>query len=41
MYQFASPETKRETGQWWTSKPLGVYVPPLTLQDLQRPGLSP
>ena len=41
MYQFASPEMKRETGQWWTSKPLGVYVPPLTLQDLQRPGLSP
>ena len=41
MYQFATPEIKRETGQWWTSKPLGVYVPPLTLQDLQYPGLSP
>jgi len=40
MYQFATPEMKRKTGQWWTSKPLGVYVPPLTLQDLQRPGLS-
>jgi hypothetical protein len=32
---------KRETGQWWTSKPLGVYVPPLTLQDLQAPDQTP
>ena len=41
LYQFATPELKRKTGQWWTSKPLGVYVPPLTLQDLQYPGLAP
>jgi hypothetical protein len=41
MYQFTTPEMRRETGQWWTSKPLGVYVPPLTLQDLLAPGQSP
>jgi predicted DCC family thiol-disulfide oxidoreductase YuxK len=40
-YQFTTPEEKRKTGQWWTSKPLGIYVPPVTLQDLQYPGLSP
>jgi predicted DCC family thiol-disulfide oxidoreductase YuxK len=40
-YQFATPELKRETGQWWTRKPLGIYVPPLTLQDFQNPGSSP
>jgi len=36
-YKFSTPGVKRETGQWWTSKPLGVYVPPLTLQDFQHP----
>lgn len=36
-YKFSTPAVKRETGQWWTSKPLGVYVPPLTLQDFQHP----
>jgi predicted DCC family thiol-disulfide oxidoreductase YuxK len=36
-YKFSTPAVKRETGQWWTSKPLGVYVPPLTLQDFQPP----
>jgi predicted DCC family thiol-disulfide oxidoreductase YuxK len=40
-YQFATPQLKRERGQWWTSKPLGIYVPPLTLQDLQYSTLAP
>jgi predicted DCC family thiol-disulfide oxidoreductase YuxK len=40
-YQFAAPEMKRKTGQWWTRKPLGIYVPPVTLQDFQRPGSPP
>jgi hypothetical protein len=40
-YQFAAPEMKRKTGQWWTRRPLGIYVPPVTLQDFQRPGSPP
>ena len=40
LYKFATPEIRRETGQWWTRKPLGIYVPPVTLQDLELPGLS-
>ena len=39
-YEFATPQIRRETGQWWTRKPLGVYVPALTLQDLLYPGLA-
>jgi predicted DCC family thiol-disulfide oxidoreductase YuxK len=41
LYKFATPELRSKTGQWWTSKPLGIYVPPVTLQDLQLSGPSP
>jgi predicted DCC family thiol-disulfide oxidoreductase YuxK len=35
LYKFATPEVRRKTGKWWTRKPLGVYVPRVTLQDLR------
>jgi hypothetical protein len=32
-YWFTTPQTRRSTGQWWRREPLGLYLPPVTLQD--------
>ena len=41
-YRFTDWQTQRKTGNWWTRTPLGIYVPPISLQDLsQIPLLNP
>jgi lipase maturation factor 1 len=30
-YRFTTPEQRSQTGQWWTSEPLGSFSPPLSL----------
>jgi predicted DCC family thiol-disulfide oxidoreductase YuxK len=35
-YGFTNWQTRRETGNWWTRTPLGVYVPEVSLQDLSE-----
>jgi hypothetical protein len=34
QYNYTTPEQKRATGDWWTRKLLGVYLPPVSLEDL-------
>jgi hypothetical protein len=36
LYRYTTPEEKRATGAWWVRRELGVYLPPLSLDDLQR-----
>ncbi|HPK03153.1 MAG TPA: lipase maturation factor family protein [Candidatus Sumerlaeota bacterium] len=31
-YRPADPAVRRETGQWWTREPMGLYAPPLALR---------
>jgi hypothetical protein len=33
-YRFATPQERRDTGQWWVRSPAGEYLPPVSL----RPG---
>ncbi|MEZ5541815.1 MAG: lipase maturation factor family protein [Pseudomonadota bacterium] len=35
-YRFTTPAERAATGNWWSSKPLGIYLPPLSL-DMLRP----
>jgi predicted DCC family thiol-disulfide oxidoreductase YuxK len=35
-YRFADPATQAATGQWWVRRETGLYVPPVSLGDLQR-----
>ena len=35
-YRFTTPEEHKQTGMWWQRELLGVYVPPLDLQELER-----
>jgi hypothetical protein len=35
MYRFASPAERAATGAWWVRKPLGMYLPPASLDMLQ------
>jgi hypothetical protein len=32
-YEFATPETRRKTGQWWVRTLAGLYFPPVSLKD--------
>jgi hypothetical protein len=33
-YEFTTSEQRKQSGNWWTRKPLGLYVPALSLKDL-------
>lgn len=35
-YHYTDPKTKAATGAWWTRELLGVYLPPISLQTLQK-----
>jgi len=35
-YRFTTPAERAATGDWWVSKPLGIYMPPLSLGMLAR-----
>jgi hypothetical protein len=35
-YRFTDWSTRQKTGNWWTRTPLGLYLPPVSLQDLSR-----
>jgi len=35
-YRYATPSERRETGAWWVRRELGVYLPPVSLADLDR-----
>jgi hypothetical protein len=34
-YRFASPAEHAATGQWWVRQPLGMYLPPVSLDMLR------
>lgn len=33
-YRFTTPEERQQTGAWWVRNPRGLYVPPVSLQDI-------
>ena len=33
LYQFTSPEERRVSGQWWKRQRVGLYFPPVSLDD--------
>jgi predicted DCC family thiol-disulfide oxidoreductase YuxK len=35
-YRFTDIATRRRTGAWWTRKPIGEYLPPVSLEDFSR-----
>ena len=35
-YRYTTPEQKRETGNWWTRQLLGTYLPPMSLESLNK-----
>jgi hypothetical protein len=35
-YRFTTPQEKRDTGAWWVRRELGVYLPPVSLEDLAQ-----
>ncbi|MEN8107304.1 MAG: lipase maturation factor family protein [Pseudomonadota bacterium] len=35
-YRFATLEERKATGNWWVIEPLGMYLPPLSLEMLQE-----
>jgi hypothetical protein len=39
-YRFTNFKTRRETGNWWSRELLGGYLPPISLEDLQRAGIT-
>jgi hypothetical protein len=32
-YSFTDAATRARTGEWWQRKPLGVYLPPISLRE--------
>ena len=36
QYRFTTLEEKRQTGAWWNRKLLGTYLPPMSLDSLQK-----
>ncbi len=36
-YHFTDPATLSSTGAWWRREPIGVYVPPVRLNQLDQP----
>ncbi|MFB6228456.1 MAG: lipase maturation factor family protein [Halobacteriales archaeon] len=39
-YRFTSPEERAETGQWWHRERVGMYVPPVTTNDLRAGSIA-
>jgi len=37
-YRFSDPVMRAATGQWWVREPLGLYFPPVSLDDFERVG---
>jgi len=37
-YRYTTPEQKRQTGDWWTRQLLGTYLPPMSLDSLNKLG---
>lgn len=35
-YRYTSWQQKRETGAWWTRQPIGVFLPPVSLETLRK-----
>jgi hypothetical protein len=35
-YRYTTPEQKRQTGAWWTRQLLGVYLPPISLEAVEK-----
>lgn len=35
-YRYTTPDERAETGDWWRREGVGVYVPPLSLEDLRQ-----
>jgi hypothetical protein len=35
-YRYTDSRQKRETGAWWMRQQLGIYLPPVSLNDLKR-----
>ncbi|WP_109486332.1 lipase maturation factor family protein [Occallatibacter savannae] len=35
-YRYTTPEQKRQTGAWWSRQLLGTYLPPMSLESLNR-----
>jgi len=33
LYQFSTPEERKETGQWWKRELIGEYLPPVSLKN--------
>jgi len=36
QYRYTTPEQKRQTGAWWARQLLGTYLPPMSLDSLNR-----
>jgi hypothetical protein len=34
-YRFTTPEERAQTGAWWVRDLRGLYVPPISLKDLE------
>jgi hypothetical protein len=39
-YHFTDPATLSSTGAWWRREPIGLYVPPIALNPLDRPSAN-
>ena len=37
-YRYTTPEQKRQTGNWWSRQLLGLYLPPINLDSLDKLG---
>ncbi len=35
-YRYTDPQEKRDTGAWWVRRELGVYLPPVSLEELRE-----
>ncbi len=36
LYRYTTPEEKRASGAWWYRREVGVYLPPVGIEDLQQ-----
>ena len=35
-YRYTTPEERAETGNWWGRERVGVYLPPISLEELRQ-----
>jgi len=35
LYRYTNPREKKQTGAWWTRRLVDIYLPPLSLLDIQ------